>query len=350
MKMIKLMAYATLATVCAVGFSGCSKKDSSVEEPSKVDTAKLDVSRPKVADGFSLAAMVRAPESTPFKPLCGKHGLTVSDLIARIPEPAQLMVQMLGVDKATFNWVSVSLGGEFGEGKVPDFAVAIATNLDLDQLITDLQKLDEGEAKKTKCTKTTIAGVPAYEIEDGEAPKVFTASLGGKLIVIGSSSSILEKQLFLYCGGKGEKSGFSTFGQDGNVIICVKAGNLGESLKKMLPPDAFKEIARMVPDGEKLVQGLGTVEVALAASNDGQNVKLDITVETSSVEDAKKVLDIVNQIRENATAAVNRGNKDVKMVADILRTSKIRAEDKVAKLSAQMPAEPIFSHISDLLK
>ena len=350
MKLIKLMAYAALATVCTVGFAGCSKKDAS-EEPQKVDVSKLDASRPKVAEGFFLAGMLRAPESTPLEPLCRKYGLTFSQLISNLIKDAPEDVQTLGLDKAMYNWVSVSLGGEFGEGKTPDFAVAIATNLDLDKFVAEDQKSNEGKPDKNEYTKTTIAGVPAYEVTDKGMPvKLFMASLGGKLIVIGSSSSILEKQLFLYCGGKGEKSDFSTFGQDGNVVACVKASKVGDNLKKMLPPQKFEEIAKGIPDGEKLVSGLGAVEVALAALNDGQNVKLDITAETASVGDARKLIDLVEAFGEQAKNAANQGDNGAKMVFDILRASKVGAVDNVANLSVEMPAEPIFAFISGLLK
>ncbi len=355
MKIGKQLACGVLAVACAVGFIGCGSKDKdSSKKESTVDVSKLDASRPKVADGFFLAAMVRAPESTPLKALCEKHGLTVSDLLKKIPDQAQSNVQMLGLDKATYNWGSVSLGSEFGEDKTPDFAVAIAANLDLDKLIADLQKLDQGEPEKTECKKTTIAGVPAYEISDKNAPKVCVASLDGKLILVGSSSSILEKQLFLYCGGAGENSDFASFGQDGNVVVCVKASKVGANLKKMLPPSAFEKIGSElpIPGGKELVEGLGAVEVTFAASGDGKDIKLDMSVGTATVADSYTLASLAKnglEMHKMDLEMKARNDADAKVVYNLLQVAKVEtkadANDKVAKLSVTAPAELIFDII-----
>jgi len=359
MKVVKLMACAALAVVCAAGFTGCSKKDASSDEPAKVEVSKLDASRPRVADGFVVAAMVRAPEETSLAPRCKQHGLTVSDLIKVVPRPARQMIGMFGLDKVGYKWLSVSVGGTIEKDKVPDFALALASDLDLDKTIAECEKLlaEESDPSKPEFKKTTIAGVSAYEIVAKNTPVTLAvASLGGKLIVIGSSAAILEKQLYLYCGGKGEKSEFASFGKDGNAIVGVQAVKVGETIKKALP-DQIKAINAVLPGGDKIVENLGSVGIALGASEDGKDVKLTLSVETGTdvdaeylVKEAEKGLkSLIASAREEA-----RRNDDVKMVLDILRTVKIEAKGKDVTLVAFIPAEPVLQYLAakknDLLK
>ena len=339
MKMMKQMACAALAAAVAVGITGCGDKASS--------TGGF---QPKVAEGAFAALVARPMEKTSLAPLCKQYGLSMVDLMKQAPGDAQEIIKDLELDKAENKWVAVTvdaLSADQIEKGDPDFAVAIATSVDLDKVVAYAQSKD-----KQKIDKATIANVPAYVLFKGEKPDGYMANLDKQLILVASTSAGLEKLIALYRDGKGASADFGAFALGANDVIRIKTVKVGENVKKSIPDqEMLKGLNELLPDGEKLVLGLGSVDLALSASADGKDVKLDLAVETASDADATKLATLVQSSMAPLTMMVKDAKDDgTKLAAGVLKSVKVEGKGKVASLSAACPADDLIKFVSEQKK
>ena len=354
MKMMKQMACAALAAALAAGISGCDSK-----------SAK-DYSSPKVAEGAILALAGRSAEDTSLAPILKKYkldsGLASEENLKQMPAEMKDLVKELELDKAEFKWTALTVGDMSGamKGDVPEVAVALATTLNLDKAVAACEKKlkEEKDEGKPEFKKEMVAGVSAYSINSkdlkvGEKAVVpFVASLDGQLILAASSKAVLEKQIALYRDGKGASADFGAFALGANDAIRVKAVKVGENVKKSIPDQKMLEgLKDLLPDGDKLVLGLGSVDLALSASADGKDVKLDLAVETASDADATKLATLVQSSMAPLTMMVKDAKDDgMKLAAGVLKSVKVEGKGKVASLSAACPADDLIKFVSEQKK
>ena len=350
MKMMKQMACAALAAAVAVGITGCG--------------SKADYSQPKVAEGTIAVLAGRSAQDTSLKPICEKYGLASNDL-SKLPKEVKELVADLGLDKAESKWMAVTVGDVSAAVKgedAPDVAVALATTLDLDKAIAACEKKIKEEKKDGEVSfkKTAVAGVDAYEVAckdckvGAKAVVPCVASLDKQLILAATSAACLEKQIALYRDGKGASAEFGAFSLKANDLIRVKVAKVGENVKKNLPsPDMLQAVNSMLPDGDKLILGLGTAEIAVAASADGKNVALDVSLETAADADADKLVTLAKTGLMTLTAMVKgqaEKDADAKAAAAALEAAKIVAEGKVARLSASVDADAALKALAEKAK
>ena len=354
MKMMKQMACAALAAALAAGISGCDSK-----------SAK-DYSSPKVAEGAILALAGRSAEDTSLAPILKKYkldsGLASEENLKQMPAEMKDLVKELELDKAEFKWTALTVGDMSGamKGDVPEVAVALATTLNLDKAVAACEKKlkEEKDEGKPEFKKEMVAGVSAYSINSkdlkvGEKAVVpFVASLDGQLILAASSKAVLEKQIALYRDGKGASADFASFALGANDMLRIKLAKVGENVKKSIPdPAMLQELNGFVPDADKLVLGLGAVELALSASADGKDVKLDLAVETASDADATKLATLVQSSMAPLTMMVKDAKDDgMKLAAGVLKSVKVEGKGKVASLSAACPADDLIKFVSEQKK
>ena len=346
MRIITKFAYAAVAAACAVGIAGCGSD------------AKKEYAGPKVAEGATIALAGREMTATTLKPICEKYGFGENDL-SNLPKEVKELLTDLGLDKIKAKWAAVTFGDITAavQGKgIPDFAVAIPTTLDLDKTMAAAEKkCKEKKEEDISFKKTTIAGVSAYEIaskKDKLAPCV--ASLDGQLVLCAASAAGLEKQIALYRDGKGASKDFGAFTLGANDILRVKVVKVGENVKKNLPdPEMLKAVNQMIPDCDKMVLGLGTVDLALAASGDGKDIKLDMSVETAADADADKFATLAKTSLMTFTAQMKEAagkDADAKTAYDVLQGTKVEAKGKVVALSASIAADPALKALADKAK
>ena len=339
MKMIKLMACAALAVACAVGFTGCG--------------SKKDYSKPKVAEGAIAALVARPMENTSLAPLCKQYGLGMTDLMKQVPDKdAQDIIKELELDKAQTKWIAVTfdaVSAEKIEKGEPDFAVAAATSADLDKIVAYAE-----QKKNSKFKKSTIADVPVYISLKDEKEDGFMANLDKQLVLIANSSAGLEKLIALYRDGKGASADFGSFALGANDVIRLKVAKVGENVKKALPdPEMLKMVNNFVPDGDKIVLGMGAVEFAFGASDDGKNIKLDLSIETAADADADKLTTLAKTGLMTFTAQMKEGaekDADAKAAYEALQSVKIEAKGKVATLAASTAADAALKALGDKAK
>ena len=129
---------------------------------------------------------------------------------------------------------------------------------------------------------------------------------------------------------------------------------MGENVKKALPdPEMLKMVNGVVPDGDKIVQGLGAVELACGASDDGKNIKLDLSLDTAADADADKLVTFAKTGLMALTAQMKEGaekDADAKAAYEALQAVKIEAKGKVAMLAASTAADPALKALADKAK
>ena len=352
MKTINLMACTALVAACVVGISGCGSSN--------------DYSTPKVAEGSILALVGRSAEDTSLAPILKKYkldsGLASEENLKQMPTEMKDLVKELELDKAEFKWTALTVSDVSGamKGEVPEVAVTLATTLDLDKAVAACEKKlkDEKDEGKPEFKKATIAGVSAYSIHSKElktgdkAVVPFVASLDGKLIIAASSDAVLEKQIALYRDGKGASADFGSFALGANDMLRIKLVKVGENVKKSVPDlSMLQGLNGFVPDADKLVLGLGTVELALSASADGKDAKLDLTVETASDADADKLRTLAKSGLMPLTAMVKDAmDEGMKLASGVLQATKIAGEGKVASLSVAYAADNLIKFVSERKK
>lgn len=363
MKLVKLMACAALAAVCAAGFTGCSKKDASSDESAKKEASHGGAFVPKVAEGAILSIVGRSAENTSLAPLVAKFGLSSKEGMDQMPPKIKDVIKDLGLDKADAQWMCLTIGDVSAavQGKdVPEVAVAMAVTLDLDQAVSVCEKKLKEEKMDGELSfrKTKVAGVDAYEVvckgfkvgAKNVIPCI--ASLDKKLILAATSAACLEKQIALYRDGKGASADFCAFTLKVNDLIRVKAVNVGENVQKNLPsPDALAAVGQIVPNGDKIVAGLGAVELSVVASADGKNIVAGLSVETASNADAETLATAA----KNGLAMVAAMLKDEKDVAaklgfEALQSAKASAEGTVAALSVSVDADAVLKFLAEKAK
>ena len=354
MKMMKHLACGAFAVALAAGISGCGSKEQTYAGP-------------KVAEGTVLALVSRSGNDTSLAPVLKKYkmdsGWTSEDNLKQMPAEMKDLVKELELDKTECKWAILTVGDVSAavQGKdVPDVALALATTLNLDKAVAACEKKlkDDKDAGKPEFKKETVAGVSAYSINSkdfkvGEKTVVpFVASLDGQLIIATSSKAVLEKQIALYRDGKGASADFGAFALGANDAIRVKAVKVGENVKKSIPDQKMLEgLKDLLPDGDKLVLGLGSVDLALSASADGKDVKLDLAVETASDADATKLVELAKGSLTPLTMMVKDAKDDgMKLAAGVLKSVKVEGKGKVASLSAACPADDLIKFVSEQKK
>lgn len=348
MRIITKFAYAAVAVACAVGIAGCDQKKAK------------EYAGPKVAEGAIMA--IAGGEATSLKPLVEKYKLNgnglSADKMSQLPDDVKEFLKETGLDKADVKWFAVTVGdlSVLAKDGVPEFAVSMVATLNLDATIAAVDKKCKEKKEDVSFNKTTIAGVPAYEIVSKKDEKVVpcVAALEGQLIIGASSKAALEKQIVLYRDGKGESKDFGAFALGANDVLRIKAVKVGDNIKKSLPdPSALQMLGTFIPDGDKLVLGLGDVEFAMGASADGKNVALDAVVNTASDADADKLVTFAKTGLMAGTAQFKKAaekDADAKLAYDVLQGVKVVCEGKAAKVSANVAAEPVIKLMAEKAK
>ena len=346
MRIIKKFAYAAVAVACAAGIAGCDQKTT-------------EYAGPKVAEGAVVALAGRKADATSLAPLVKQYkldGVISPEKMEQLPDKVKDLVKELEIDKLDVKWTAASVGdlSVVAKDAVPEIGIAMAVTLDLDKFVAAVDKKCKEEKEDVSFNKTTISGVQAYEIvskkNKGVVPCV--ASLDGKLVLFASSADGLAKQIALYRDGKGESKDFGAFALGANDLIRVKAVKVGENVKKSIPDQKMLEgLKDLLPDGDKLVLGLGSVDLALSASADGKDVKLDLAVETASDADATKLATLVQSSMAPLTMMVKDAKDDgMKLAAGVLKSVKVEGKGKVASLSAACPADDLIKFVSEQKK
>lgn len=217
------------------------------------------------------------------------------------PQELVDVVKAAGLDGARARWGALSVGepalkDDMELKDVPEMAVAIAIDIDIEKAVAAVREKMKKEKDDAQLVDTTVAGVKAWKVadKDGELAKVkaepcFTA-LDGKLFLVASNLASLEKQIKLYRDGTGASAAFANFTLADGDLLRLSLKDIGARIKKNVPKpeEALKMLTAFVPNGDKMVLGLGTLDFSATATADN-GIALKLTLGTASEKDADQL-------------------------------------------------------------
>lgn len=319
--------------------------------------------KPKVADGAVVAIAAGDVWKGKLAPAFKKVGLSSNLLLKQCPDDAQELFAKAGLEKIEPRWSVLSVGGLKGvvDGKVPRVAFAMAFPHDLPRIVSAAEEVAEKEEAQFK--QVTVAGVPAWEIHcddfKSDDTKVVPciASLDGQVLLVTSSTSVMEQQIALYRDGKDESRDFAGFTVTPDDILKVAVAKVGDSIRESMGDslEDLKLLDEMIPDGDKMLLGIGTAQASLSAASDSE-VNLTVALKMSSEEDADKVRTLAKTGLMAAMAQVKKSLKECRdadeaatTIFEALRKAKICGENASAELVLSVPSEPILEVYSKAL-
>lgn len=246
---------------------------------------------PKIAEGAVLALEFDQQQIDKIQAAAfGEKGEALTKKAwEEAPKEVAEIIKAAGLDNAKARWGAFSVGAPALEKgmkmkEVPEVAAAIAVDIDIEKVVATIreqQKKDDDD--DVQLVDTTVAGVKAWKVvdKDGELAKAkaepcFTA-LDGKLFLVASSLAALEKQVVLYRDGKGASAAFAGFALADGDLLRLSVKDIGALIRKSVPKpeESLKLLAAFVPNGDKMILGLGTLDVtATAAADNGVTLKL----------------------------------------------------------------------------
>ena len=246
---------------------------------------------PKIAEGAVLALEFDQQQIDKIQAAAfGEKGEALTKKAwEEAPKEVAEIIKAAGLDNAKARWGAFSVGAPALEKdmelkEVPEVAAAIAVDIDIEKVVATIREQQQkDDDDDVQLVDTTVAGVKAWKVvdKDGELAKAkaepcFTA-LDGKLFLVASSLAALEKQVVLYRDGKGASAAFAGFALADGDLLRLSVKDIGALIRKSVPKpeESLKLLAAFVPNGDKMILGLGTLDVtATAAADNGVTLKL----------------------------------------------------------------------------
>ena len=270
------------------------------------------------------------------------------------------MIKKAGLENAKARWGVVSVGepklkGDMDLDEVPEVMVAISVDIDMEKVaaaIREQLKKEDGDNGELK--DATVAGVKAWVASDSDLKKKnlspsFTA-LDGKLFLAASTTASLEKLVLLYRDGKGQSAAFAGFSLPADSLVRLVLTDIGARAKKVIPdPEkTLKVVSQLVPNGDKMIFGLGALDFSAVSAQDG-GIALKLTLKTASEKDADQLRTLAKTGLMPVTAQMKEAAKedaDSKTLADLLDALKIAGADGVFEANLAVP-EPLLKALAE---
>lgn len=370
MKFVKLAAIAAIAASVA----GCGKDDgakdakaaSNASAPAAAAEAPagkpVRVHSPKILSNAELAVQFRASDAPALKPFRELFKALVNLAVAEDKSGADELKSFLaasGLSGADVKWGLVTVGGVRladieKEGAVPEIAVAVSLTHDLVRII-DAVKADNKE-KAPQFVEFDADGVKAWKIFDKEmltdnvTPVV--ASLDGTLLLAASDAAVLRRLVALYRDGRGESAAFAKMASASNdEVVRAFIPSVGKLVKDAFDgsEDALSIVDMMVPDGSKLLLGLGELNYALSAS--GGSVVSSTELVTASDDDADTIRTLLKTAIMPLKANLKEStDKEDQLAYSAIKDIKVGGEGKTVSVVMPIPAEVVEAVADEMLK
>jgi len=353
MKFMKFAAGAALA-LAVVGCGQEQSATSDAKDSAAVVAAK--VYEPKVMDGAAIALQYRKNTAEALKPIvdamasCFKAG--VSEGLAKSSDEevakAKKFYTDSGLEGADVKWALVTVGegvtiAELESDKVPEVAVAVAFDHDMDKIVAALlATLDENEKKEL--VETKIGGVKAWKVDNEDVKKDGAepcfASLDGKLWLGATTPAVLERLVALYTDDKGASAAFATLSSGNDAVVRFFVPALGEFVKKAAAghESELSAVDMLIPNGSKILLGIGEVDWALLANASGVSLKL--SANTAAEGDAESLRTMLNALLTSAVDGLKEStDEEEKLAYSALKDLKLGGEGKAFVATMPIPDE-----------
>lgn len=301
---------------------------------------------PKVADGAALVLGFNQQQIDKVQErLLGEKAKEVSSSVMKnLPEDVANTLKKAGLDDKKARWGVLSIGEpklekDMDLKEVPEVMVAISIDVDIEKAVAAFReqlKKEEG----TEIKDANVAGMKAWtvsskDLEKQKASPSFTA-LDGKLFLAASTTAALEKLVLIYREGKGQ-----SFSLPADSLARLVLTDIGARVKKIVPnpEDTLKIVSQFVPNGDKMVFGLGTLDFSATSAKEG-GVALKLTLKTASEKDADQLRTLAKTGLMPLTVQMKKSAKkdpDSKMSAELLDALKIAGTDGMFEASLLVP-------------
>ena len=224
------------------------------------------------------------------------------DLLADAPRDVREFIDESGLGDAELRWAVFSAEDlKFGNG-APQWvglSLAIAGKIDLEKLLPAIEKKSSEKPRTAVMFKEiSVEGGKAWRMEpqdDSSARQLeelgvdlHVTSLDGKLVLVASSRDTLEKQIRLYRDGKDEGDALDGFSAKEGDLLRLAVNDVGGMARRSMSEEKLKDIARNIPDGDKIVLGLKSFHVELTVSSDG-TLSESLSLMAGSSKDAETI-------------------------------------------------------------
>ena len=258
------------------------------------------------------------------------------DPLAEAPQEARDLLEKCGLRDVWPRWGVLSVQGPLQLNDSPDLgqmALAIAIDVDLARVIAAVRKEIPEVDDTVSFRKISVAGENAWRIvsNDGDIrdsmkamnASPHLASLDGKLLLVATSRSALEKQIRLYREGKGRSDASLGFSAADGEIMHLNVSGVGDAVRGTMPPDAMsgtdegvmEQITSIV---REIVFGLKTLSADIKMSKEG-SLGLVMRLEAASENDAELIRTLMGAALVVARTFASKSPDTPKEVVDALK-------------------------------
>ena len=302
---IKFLGVSALAlALCGCGDGSPAQKAEKAADTASQTTVVDKYSAPKIAEGAIMA--LEFDQRQIDKLQTAALGEEKSKELAKqawecLSEDLLAVIKAAGLENARARWGALSIGEpalkeDMDLKEVPEVAAAISIDIDIEKAVSAIREQLKKDEDDTQLVEATIAGVKAWKVVDKEgefaemkAEPCF-AALDGKLFLLASNLAALEKQIKLYRDGAGASAAFANFALANGDLLRLSLKDIGARIKKIVPKpeETLKMLNAFIPDGDKMVLGLGALDFAATATADN-GVALKLTLGTASEKEADQL-------------------------------------------------------------
>ena len=159
--------------------------------------------------------------------------------------------------------------------------------------------------------------------------------MDGQLVLIASTKAALEKQIRLYRRGMGEGRQSCAFRPANGDLIYLGVKNLGALMEKC-QKDSDREKLRasnaVIPNGEKMILGLGDATVRLSENAAGK-ISLSLRLAAATAEDAEALRTMVKMLVMVGSAQLGQNPDVPRQFVESLQRWKIGGTETVVEAS-----------------
>ena len=258
------------------------------------------------------------------------------DPFAEAPQEAQDFLKECGLRDAWPRWGVLSMQGPLRISDSPDLgqmALAIAMDVDPARLITAIRKETSGDDDTVSFQKIPVAGEDAWRIVSSDSvirdtmtamnASLHMASLDGKLLLVATSSSALEKQIRLYREGKGRGDALCGFSAAEGELVHLNVSGVGDVLQEAMPPDAMSGtnegfMEQVTPIVREIIFGLKTLSADIKVSKEGAFGPV-VRLEAASETDAELIRTLMGAVLVIARTFASKAPDAPKEVVNALQ-------------------------------
>lgn len=320
---------------------------------------------PRVLKGTTLAMAVADVKGGPFQSVSDQMQKMFENLQknAKDAEAANQFLKQAGLEEPKVRWGVLTVG-EIGDvsKEMPEINYAVSFDHDAERIFKALQETLAKEKDAGISIKTLqVAGRKAWQL-DGENFKgtpgdirPYLTSIDGKILLASSCEAGLKHLIDLYVSGQGADEAWSDFKVSPANPFKIRTMPLGQIVAAAGKEanDNLGALDALVPDGAKLVRGLGMLTAGLRASEDGKKGVVELSLGTAKDEDADTLVTLAKTGLMTLTASLQEAAKtdaESKDALDVVKTIKLNHTGALVKLELSFPLDLVCKSLEDALK